>query len=92
VLRLARGAMAQLAVERLAAAELVLDLSAVAVGLVLGVKVLLLVVDAVRRALFPLGDAGRRLAAALIFVHLEGCLGEGGVLSREVGCEKTGTR
>jgi hypothetical protein len=59
VLRLARGAMAQLAVERLAAAELVLDLSAVAVGLVLGVKVLLLVVDAVRRALFPLGDAGR---------------------------------
>jgi hypothetical protein len=54
VLGLARGAMAQLAVEGLPPAELVLDLAAVAVGLVLDVKVLAVLVDAVRGTLFPL--------------------------------------
>ena len=54
MLRLARCAMAQLAVQRLSSAQLVLDLSAVAVGLVLDVKVVVLLVDAVWRALLPL--------------------------------------
>jgi hypothetical protein len=54
VLGLASGAMAQLAVEGLPPAELVLDLAAVAVGLVLDVKVLAVLVDAVRGTLFPL--------------------------------------
>ena len=53
VLCLACRAMAQLAVERLSSAQLVLDLSAVAVGFVLDVKVLTLVVNAVRRTLLP---------------------------------------
>jgi hypothetical protein len=57
MLGLAGGAMAQLAVERLLPAELVLDLAAVAVGLVLDIKVLVLVVDAVGWALLPLGNA-----------------------------------
>jgi hypothetical protein len=63
--------MAQLAVQRLPSAELILDLSAMAIGLVLDVKVLHVIMNAIRRALLPLRDAGRRLAAALIFVHFE---------------------
>ena len=70
MLCLAGCAVAELAVERLAAAQLVLDLAAVAVGCVLDVEVVELpVVHAVRRALLPLRDAGGRLAAALILVH-----------------------
>jgi hypothetical protein len=46
--------MTQFAVQRLPAAELVLDLAAMAVGLVLNIKILGLVVDAVGRALLPL--------------------------------------
>ena len=65
VLRLTRGAVAELAIERLGPAELVLHLAAVAVGLVLCVKVLVLLVHAVRRAGFPLADARSLLAAAL---------------------------
>jgi hypothetical protein len=45
--------MAQLAVERLPPAKLVLDLSAVAVGLILDVKVLAVLVNAVRGTLLP---------------------------------------
>lgn len=71
MLGLASGAMAQLAVERLSPAQLVLDLAAMAVGLVFDVEVLALVVDAVGWALLPFGDASRRLAAALIFIHPE---------------------
>ena len=60
-----------------------------AVGLVLDVKVLILLVDAVRGTLFPLRLAGRLLTAALVllnlfFVHSEGGLRESGILSREV--------
>ena len=60
-----------------------------AVGFVLDVKVLVLLVDAVRRALLPLRLASRLLAAALIllnlfFIHSGGGCGECGVLSREV--------
>jgi hypothetical protein len=69
VLRLARGAMAQLAVQRLPPTQLVLDLAAVAVGLILDVEVRAIVVDLVRGARLPLADASRRLAAGLIFIH-----------------------
>lgn len=70
MLCLAGCAVAELAVERLAAAQFVLNLAAVAVGCVLDVKVVdLLVVHAVRRTLLPLRDTGGGLAAALIFVH-----------------------
>lgn len=62
--------MTELAVERLAAIQLVLDLAAVAVGCVLDIEVVdLLVVNAVGRTLLPLGNASRRLAAALILIH-----------------------
>jgi uncharacterized transporter YbjL len=80
MLSLAGRAVAELAVERLAAAQLVLDLAAVAVGCVLGVEVLSLVVHAVGRALLPLGDAGGRLAAALVLIHSSWCGGELGKL------------
>ena len=69
MLRLASGAMAELAVQRLPPVQLVLDLAAMAVGLVLYVEIVLLVVHAVRRALLPLADSGRRLAAGLILIH-----------------------
>ena len=70
MLCLAGCAVAQLAVERLAAAQLVLDLAAMAVGCVLDIEVVdLLVVHAVRRSLLPLRNTSRRLAAALILVH-----------------------
>ena len=81
MLCLAGCAMAELAVERLAAAQLVFDLAAVAVGRVLDIEVVdLLVVHAVGRALLPLGDASRRLAAALILIHSSGGCGELGEL------------
>lgn len=54
VLGLTGGAMAQLAVQRLPSAELVLDFSAMAVGLILDIEVVGLLVDTVRCALFPL--------------------------------------
>ena len=87
--------MAELAVERLAAAQLVLDLAAVAVGCVLDIEAIdILVVYAVGRTLLPLGDASRRLAAALVLVHSECCLGEFvvGMVSRDVRGKQLGTR
>lgn len=70
MLCLAGCAVAELAVERLAAAQLILDLAAVAVGCVLDIEVIeLLVVHAVWGTLLPLGDASRRLPTALILVH-----------------------
>jgi hypothetical protein len=70
VLCLTCCAMAELAVERLTTAQLVLNLTAVAVGFVLDIKVInLLVVHAVRWALLPLRNACRRLAAALVLIH-----------------------
>lgn len=86
MLCLTGGAVAELAVERLAAAQLVFNLAAVAVGCVLGVEVVGLLMDGVGRTLLPLGDAGRRLAAALVFVHSSYCGGEACKLwSCEVG-------
>jgi hypothetical protein len=70
VLRLASCAMAQFAVQGLSPAQLILDLSAVAIGLVFDVEVLVFVMHLVGCALLPLGDACRRLAAALIFTHV----------------------
>jgi hypothetical protein len=60
VLCLTCCAMAELAIKRLTAAQLVLDLTAVAVGLVLDIEVIdLLVMYAVGRALFPFRNASR---------------------------------
>lgn len=84
MLCLARGAMAELAVEGLAAAQLVLHLAAVAVGCVLGLKVVGLLMNGVGGALFPLGDARGRVAAALVLVHSVYCGGEAGEL---LSCE-----
>jgi len=69
MLRLARGAMAQFAVQRLPPTELELHFAAVAVGFVFDVEVLVLLVHAVRGTLLPLRDTRRRLAAALVFIH-----------------------
>jgi hypothetical protein len=60
-----------------------------AVGFVLDVKVFVLLVDAVRGTLFPLRQASRLFATALVFldllfVHFESGLGKCGLLSREV--------
>ena len=53
-------AVAELAIEGLTAAQLVLDLAAMAVRRVLDIEVVdLLVVYTVRRALLPLGNARR---------------------------------
>ena len=84
MLCLARGAMAELAVEGLAAAQLVLHLAAVAVGCVLGLKIVRLLVNGVGGALLPLGDARGRVAAALVLVHSPYCGGEAGEL---LSCE-----
>jgi hypothetical protein len=84
MLCLAGGTMAELAVKGLAAAQLVLDLAAVAVGCVLGLKVVGLLMNCIGSALLPLGDARGRVAAALIFVHSPYCGGEAGEL---LSCE-----
>lgn len=85
MLRLAGSAMAQLAVQWLPPTKLIFDLSAMAVGLVLDIKVLVLLVNSVRRTLLPLGFTRRRLAAALVFIHPELSVVEKcGALSREV--------
>lgn len=54
MLSLTGSTMAQLAVQRFAAAQLVLDLTAVAVGFVFDIKVFLLLMHTVRRTLLPL--------------------------------------
>lgn len=85
MLGLASGAMAQLGVEGLFSTQLVLDLAAVAAGLVSGLELLVGVVDAVRCTLLPvLGGLGGLLALGLLFVHdLFFFLGAGDV---ETGC------
>lgn len=56
MLRLTSCTMAQLAVQRLLPAKLVLDLSTMTVGLVSNRKILILLVDAVWSAFLPLVD------------------------------------
>jgi hypothetical protein len=95
MLRLTRRAMTQFAIQRLTSTELVLDFPAVAVGFVLDVKVLVLLMHPVRRALFPFRDASCFLATGLVLVlvlgHFEGGGGERGRgVSREVRSEEAG--
>ena len=70
VLGLASGAMAQLGVERLLSAQLVLDLAAVTACLVSGLEVLVLLVDLVRCTLLPILDwLLRLLASGFLGIH-----------------------
>jgi hypothetical protein len=69
MLRLTRRAMAQLAIQRLLPANLILDLPAMAIGLIQRIELLVVLVDAIRRALLPRRDARCALAAALVLVH-----------------------
>lgn len=70
VLGLAGGAVAQLRVERLLAAQLVLDLPAMAAGLVTSLEAVVGLVDPVRGSLLPLGLALGGLVLCLVAVHL----------------------
>lgn len=70
MLGLASSAVAKLAVKGLYAGKLVLDLATMAIGLVLGIELVVGLVDPIRGAALPLANASCRLAAALIFVHV----------------------
>jgi len=59
MLRLASGAMAQLAVQRLLTAQLVVHLATMAAGLIADLEVLIRLMDLVRRLRLPLVDASR---------------------------------
>lgn len=71
MLRLAGRAMAELAVQGLLPAQLVLHLSAVAVGFIAGLELVIRLMDAVRRALLPVvsGTLGL-LLACLCLIHV----------------------
>ena len=69
MLRLTRGAMAQLRVQRLLPAQLKLHSSAVTVALKLRVKVLIWLVSSVRRLLLPLVWAMSSLLSSVILIH-----------------------
>lgn len=73
MLSLASGAMAQLGVKRLLSAQLVLDLAAVAAGLVSGLEALIGLVDLVGSTLLPILDRLLRLLA-LGFTGIHGLL------------------
>jgi hypothetical protein len=70
MLRLTSRAMAQLAVQRLLSTQLVLNLSAMAVGFIFDREVLIRFVDLVRSSLLPLADSGGALTTCLILIHL----------------------
>jgi len=71
MLSLASGAVAQLGVKRLLSAQLVLDLAAVAAGLVSSLEVLVGLVDLVGSTLLPVLDGLLRLLASSFFsIHL----------------------
>jgi len=71
MLSLASGAVAQLGVKRLLSAQLVLDLAAVAAGLVSSLEVLVGLMDLVGSTLLPILDGLLRLLASGFFgVHL----------------------
>jgi len=72
MLCLTRRTMTQLTIQRLTPTQLIRDFPAVAISLVLDVKVLVLLVHAVWRALLPFGDTGRRLALVLRVIHFHG--------------------
>jgi hypothetical protein len=73
VLGLASGAMAQLRVKRLLSAQLVLDLAAVAAGLISGLEVLVGLVDLVGSTLLPILDGLLGLLASC-FLGIHGLL------------------
>lgn len=93
--------MAQLRVQRLLALELVLDTSAVAIGLVSDREIFIRLVDPVGRPLLPLAEALRRLAAGLILIHgyretefgsgVAGKQWKGGIACSEAGGNSDGT-
>lgn len=87
----AAGYLAQLAIQRLFPRKLVLDLAAMAIGLVLDVELLVVLVYTVRGALLPLGDPRRRLAASLVLVHGDGSRGKGSC-AVEVRSKQSGAR
>lgn len=91
VLSLTGRTMTQLAVQWFSSAELILDLSAMAIGLVLDIKIFPFFVNAIGRALLPLGNTSSRLASALVLVHDEACLRKVRLLSREVGHQESDT-
>jgi hypothetical protein len=78
MLGLASGAVAQLAVQWLLSAELVLDLAAVAGGLVAGLKVLVGVVELVRSLGLPVVETGLLLLLLLFGSHGGVCAGGSG--------------
>lgn len=61
--------MAQLRVERLLATKLILDLSAMAIGLIQRVELVIILMNSVWGALLPLAKTRSLGTAALIFVH-----------------------
>jgi len=65
MLHLTSSAMAQLGVQWLISVQLILDLPAMAVGLILDIKALLLIVNPVGRALLPFTDALGAVALVL---------------------------
>ena len=65
MLRLTSRTMTQLTIQRLLTTKFILDLPTMAISLVLDVKVLSLIMDAIRRALLPLRDALRAIALVL---------------------------
>lgn len=71
MLRLARRAMAKLAIQRLLPAQLVLHLPAVAVGFVSSLELVVRLMDAVGRALLPVvSGALGLLLACLCLIHV----------------------
>lgn len=69
MLRLTSSTMTQLAIQRLPPTQLVLDLPTVTIRLVLHLKVIILLMNPIRRSLLPLADPRRRLPPRLILIH-----------------------
>ena len=79
MLRLASGAMAQLAVQRLLSAELVLHLPAMTAGFVACIEILVRLMDLVWSTLLPLWLwVLARLAFGLMWIHRDDCCGSEG--------------
>lgn len=72
MLRLASRAVAQLAIQRLFATQLVLNLAAVACSLVASLEVVVLIVHLVRRAELPVVQTLLALLVDLVRIHAAG--------------------
>jgi len=84
MLRLTSRAVTKFTIQRLPPTQLILHFSTMAIRLVFDVKVVVLLVHAVGRALLPLRDTRRRLAAGLVLIH--SCCGA----ERRWDCAKEG--